>query len=79
MYFESWAGFFQMGGHGIYVWSAYVLGTLVVIYNLAAPVLARRRAVRDIRRIHSVTADRHGRHGQKKHPGNVEVMNESGS
>lgn len=69
MYFDSWTAFIQMGGHGVYVWGAYALAGLVVIYNLVAPVLARRRVIREIRRVHRITIN----------SGSVEVMNESGS
>ena len=70
MYFESWAEFFQMGGHGVYVWSAYALASVVVIYNLIAPVLSRRRAMHDIRRFHRITTNSHESHfhGKKSPP-----------
>jgi len=32
-----------MGRHGVYVWSAYGLCLLVLIVNVAGPLLARRR------------------------------------
>ena len=31
MAFDSWAAFFQMGRHGLYVWSAYGLSILVIV------------------------------------------------
>lgn len=81
MYFENWAEFIRMGGHGAYVWSAYALTILVVIYNLLAPFLARRQAFREISRLHRITTNSHERHchGNKKPSGTAEVMNESGS
>ncbi len=43
MYFDSWSGFLAMAGHGIYVWSAYAVASVVIAYNLAVPLMARRR------------------------------------
>ena len=71
MYFESWAEFIRMGGHGAYVWSAYALALMVVIYNLSAPFLARRRVLSEIRRLHRITTTHQS--------GAAEVVNESGS
>ena len=71
MYFENWAEFFTMGGHGTYVWSAYALAFLVMTYNLLAPFLAHRRTVNEIRRLHRITTTQPS--------GAAEVMNESGS
>ena len=50
MYFDSWSGFLAMEGHGLYVWSAYVIALLVIAYNLMAPMLAKRRVVAQVRR-----------------------------
>ncbi len=30
----NWKEFFEMGGYGFYVWSAYALMLLVLIFNL---------------------------------------------
>ena len=43
MYFSSWTEFFNMGGHGLYVWSSYLLALVVVVYNLLAPMRHRQR------------------------------------
>lgn len=43
MSFDSVASFIAMGGHGVYVWSAYGLGTIVLVANLCAPYITRRR------------------------------------
>ena len=50
MYFESWSGFLAMEGHGLYVWSAYGVAMAVIAYNLAAPLLAKRRVMAQVRR-----------------------------
>ena len=43
MEFESVSEFLAMGRHGFYVWLSYGLTTIIIMYNLAVPVLQRRR------------------------------------
>lgn len=43
MPFESVSAFFQMGGHGLYVWLAYGVGVAFILYNLIAPRLQHRQ------------------------------------
>ncbi|MBC2679132.1 heme exporter protein CcmD [Pseudomonas baltica] len=43
MSFDSFGEFLSMGRHGVYVWSAYGLCLLVLVVNVAGPLLARRR------------------------------------
>lgn len=47
MAFESFADFLAMGKHGPYVWSAYGVCFLIVLWNVAQPVLQRRRLLRE--------------------------------
>ncbi len=47
MSFDSFADFLAMGRHGLYVWSAYGICLLAVIWNLAVPMLARRRHLQE--------------------------------
>ncbi len=47
MYFESFAEFVAMGKHGAYVWSAYGITLAVLALNVALPILARRRYLKD--------------------------------
>jgi heme exporter protein D len=42
-YFENFAGFMAMGGHGPYVWSCYAIALGVVLYNLITPLRANKR------------------------------------
>ena len=42
------ADFFAMGGYGAYVWTSYGLFALVLLADALAPVLARRRTLRDL-------------------------------
>ncbi len=43
MAFSSFADFIEMSGHGIFVWPAYGITALMVIYLLLAPVRRSRR------------------------------------
>jgi heme exporter protein D len=43
MSFDSIGSFLAMGGHGLYVWSAYGIGVVVIAANLIGPRLTRRR------------------------------------
>ena len=47
MSFDTFADFLAMGRHGLYVWSAYGICLLVVIVNIAVPVLGRRRYLQE--------------------------------
>ncbi len=47
MNFSSFADFIAMGNHGVYVWTAYGISLVVLILNVALPVLARRRYLQD--------------------------------
>ena len=42
--------FFHMGGYALYVWPSYALAMVVLIANVVAPVLQRRRLLADIAR-----------------------------
>ena len=41
--------FLYMGGYAFYVWAAYGAAFVVLALNLAAPILRRRRLVREHR------------------------------
>ena len=47
MSFDSFADFLAMGRHGLFVWSAYGLFALVLLINIALPVLSRRRYLQE--------------------------------
>ncbi|MBI5462907.1 MAG: heme exporter protein CcmD [Gammaproteobacteria bacterium] len=38
--------FFAMGGYGAYVWTSYLVASIVVAWNVWAPLQARRAALR---------------------------------
>ena len=42
--------FFAMGGHGGYVWSAWILAALALAVNAASAVREKRRALDEARR-----------------------------
>ncbi len=60
MQFDSVNAFLHMGGHGLFVWSAYGITTVVMLWLLLAP-LYRSRAL--LRQVH--------RHRQRAHSQNV--------
>ncbi|AAZ32998.1 hemagglutination activity protein [Pseudomonas amygdali pv. tabaci str. ATCC 11528] len=43
MNFASFSDFLAMGRHGLFVWSAYGLCLLVLLINVAMPLVARQR------------------------------------
>lgn len=47
MSFTSWHDFLYMGGHYLYVWSAYGIGVFGLVVTLVRPLHARRRFFRD--------------------------------
>jgi heme exporter protein D len=47
MAFDSFADFLAMGHHGPYVWSAYGVTFLIVLWNVMQPVRQRRRLLRE--------------------------------
>ena len=47
MSFESFADLLAMGRHGLFVWSAYGLFALVLLINVALPLLSRRRYLQE--------------------------------
>jgi len=36
-----------MGGHGVYVWTAYAIGLVVLLINAGLPFFAKKRFLRD--------------------------------
>ena len=48
MYFDSVAAAIDMAGHGGYVWSAYCISVLVIMYLLLVPRQRQRRLKRQI-------------------------------
>lgn len=57
MSFDSWAEFFSMGGHGLYVWLAYGATLIVILLNVLTVRVARRRFFRQARALQRRTAE----------------------
>jgi heme exporter protein D len=58
MYFDSVAAALTMDGHGAYVWSAYALSLLVLVYVVSAPLRRQRNLLRELRGEARRNADR---------------------
>ena len=61
MYFDNLQAALDMGGHGPYVWSAYVLTFVVIALLLLAPfqrMCKARQIIRTERRRCAITKDR---------------------
>lgn len=43
MYFDSFAAFLTMGGHGVYVWTCYGVVTAVISGLFMQPLLKKRQ------------------------------------
>ncbi|MEH6649228.1 MAG: heme exporter protein CcmD [Motiliproteus sp.] len=50
MYFDSLADFIAMGGHGLYVWLAYSIALVIVVFNIASPILRKRQFMANYRK-----------------------------
>ncbi|MFK7159789.1 heme exporter protein CcmD [Marinospirillum sp. MEB164] len=59
-WFQSAAEFFHMGGHAIYVWSAYLITFVLMALNIGVPWMLYRaqkqRLARQLRREHTFAA-----------------------
>ncbi|EPJ46681.1 MAG: hypothetical protein OFPII_17720 [Osedax symbiont Rs1] len=43
MQFGSLVAFFEMGGHGLYVWLSFAIAILVIGFNLVQPWLNQKK------------------------------------
>ena len=50
MYFDDVVSLFTMAGHGGYVWSAYAFATLILLYNVLAPLFIEKKVLMQVRR-----------------------------
>ena len=48
MYFDSFQALLTMNGHGIYVWSAYLITIVVIMAVLIAPVRRSNRLLEQL-------------------------------
>lgn len=49
MYFQSFNELIEMGGHGLYVWSAYIITVIIMIYLIILPFIKKNSIVGEIR------------------------------
>ncbi len=49
MYFDSFQAAMAMGGHGVYVWSAYGITALVIAQLVLWPSARKKRLVAELR------------------------------
>ena len=48
MYFDSIQALWSMGGHGSYVWIAYGVSLLIMLWSLISPLKAYRKQLKNI-------------------------------
>ncbi len=60
MSFESFSAFIEMGGYGLYIWSAYLTTLVVFVYNITRPMLMRKQVIREQKRLHRSLAKEGG-------------------
>lgn len=48
--FESINDFIQMGGHGYYVWSAYLISLIALTWLVVSPLIRRKKFMKEIAR-----------------------------
>lgn len=48
--FESWQAFWQMAGHGPYVWAAMAITALVMAVLVLVPLRRRKQLLNEIRK-----------------------------
>lgn len=47
MYFDSFSAFIDMGGHGFYVWLSYLIGVVLILFNVISPLVAKGRFIKE--------------------------------
>ena len=50
MMFHSLSAFVDMGGHGQFVWSAYGISLVVILFNFIRPVILKKRNETNVRK-----------------------------
>lgn len=46
----NWTEFFHMGGYANFVWSSYGLFVVIVVANIIAPLMQRKKVIARIKR-----------------------------
>jgi len=46
----NWSEFFHMGGYAFFVWTSYGITLIVVVANIVAPIMQRKKIISRIKR-----------------------------
>jgi len=46
----NWSEFFHMGGYAFFVWTSYGLTLIVIVANIVAPIMQRKKVISRIKR-----------------------------
>ncbi|VAW54724.1 hypothetical protein MNBD_GAMMA06-562 [hydrothermal vent metagenome] len=46
----NWPEFFHMGGYAFFVWASYGITFLIIVANIIAPMLQRKKVIARIKR-----------------------------
>ena len=46
----NWSEFFHMGGYAFFVWTSYALTLIVIVANIVAPMIQRKKVISRIKR-----------------------------
>ncbi len=46
----NWKEFFDMGGYAFFVWTSYGITLIVMVANIIAPIMRRRKVILRIKR-----------------------------
>jgi heme exporter protein D len=50
MSFHSFSAFIDMGGHGEFVWSAYGIALVIIVFNFVRPIMLKKRNLAQLRK-----------------------------
>lgn len=46
----NWSEFFHMGGYAFFVWTSYGVSLIVIVANIIAPIMQRKKIISRIKR-----------------------------
>ncbi len=46
----NWSEFFHMGGYAFFVWTSYGVTLIVIVANIVAPIMQRKKIIARIKR-----------------------------
>lgn len=77
MYFESFSDVLTMGGHGPYVWTAYGITLLVILYLIWSPLAKKKRFFRE--QVQRARRDDYLQHHQQQRQQSSEISSQQES